>query len=271
MPRLFLIMCLGLSACSYFQEDQTLNWPAERLFETAKEEQQSGNYTTASGLYTKLMARYPYGLLAQQSALNLAYSYFKDGENDKAIQELNAFIRTYPRHPQIDYAYYMKGIIAYERNQSFFKRLNPTNLAQTDPNLLKEAFMSFNELVQLFPNSQYSEDARYRMVYLKNLIAQHDLEIAEHYLREGAYLASIKRAQNVVTQYQQTPSTPYALAVMTRAYRELGDEMRSNDSQQILEMNFRHLLDDEEIQNILHGNIKRKDSLIAILKSKPKI
>ena len=273
MPRLLLAgFLLALSACSRLApEDKTLRWSAEQLFEKAREEQSGGNYSSAREYYSKRMSLHPYCTLAQQSALDLVYSYYKDGEEDKALKELETFIKTYPRHPQIDYAYYMRGIITYERNNSLFKRLSPVNQAQTDPNMLRKAFEAFKELLEKFPNSPYSEDAQLRMVYLRNLLGQHELEIAEHYLREGAYVAAIGRAQSVLESYQNTPSSPYALALLTRAYQEIGDNVRRNDSYELLKRNFPKMLQEQEIQELLHGDIKRKDSLIAILRSQPKI
>ncbi len=271
MPRLIAALALLMLGCSSKPSDKTIGWSAQRLFEEAREEQKEGNYSTARDYYGKLLARYPHGTLAQQSALDLVYSYFKDGESEKALKELDSFMKTYPRHPQIDYAYYMKGVINYERNTTLLKRLSPLNQAQTDPNMLKRAFDAFKELLEKFPRSQYAEDAQQRMVYLRNLLGQHELEIAEHYLREGAYVAAIGRAQVVVTDYQNTPSTPYALALMSRAYGELGDDVRRRDNLELLRRNFPKMLNEVEIRELLSGDIKRKDSLLSILTAKPKI
>ena len=164
----------------------------------------------------------------------------------------------------------MRGIITYERNNSLFKRLSPVNQAQTDPNMLRKAFEAFKELLEKFPNSPYSEDAQLRMVYLRNLLGQHELEIADYYMRKGAYIAAINRAKGVLEQYEQTPSTPYALALMTRAYRELGEQQLSQDSYRVLQMNFADKLQDTEIQHYLQGDVRQKLSLWQILQAKPK-
>ncbi|MDO4435236.1 MAG: outer membrane protein assembly factor BamD [Cardiobacteriaceae bacterium] len=262
----------ALVGCSALQEDKTQNWSAEQLFNEARAEKENGNFTTASDYYSKFLTRFPYGAMAQQSALELAYSQQQDGESQKALETIENFIRTYPNHEYIDYAYYLRGIIAYERNLTFFKRVNPVNLAQTDPKILLRAFESFEVLVNKYPQSEYSEDARYRMLYLKNLMGQHELEVALHYLRTGAYLAAIQRAQGVVVHFEQTPSTPYALAVIARAYQELGDERRSGEYRQVLEHNFsEEVRSDEEVQRLLRGDIKLKNSLWQWLTTKPKV
>ena len=170
----------GLLACSSMEQDETVNWSAEKLYQTAKTEMNDGAYGSASKYYTKLLARYPFGRIAQQATLDLAYAYYRDGETEKAQAEIENFIRTYPQHPYIDYAYYMRGVFAYEKDVSIFDRLNPINMAQTDPQPLKQAFNYFDELVRRFPQSEYAEDARFRMLFIKNLLGQHELEIADY-------------------------------------------------------------------------------------------
>lgn len=267
-----MVLMLALGACSVLKEDKTQNWSAEQLFNEARAEKENRNFTTASDYYSKFLTRFPYGPMAQQSALELAYSQQQDGESEEALETIDNFIRTYPDHEYIDYAYYLRGIIAYERNLTFFKRVNPVNLAQTDPKILLRAFQSFEVLVTKFPNSEYAEDARYRMLYLKNLMGQHELEVGLHYLRHGAYLAAIQRAQGVILNFEQTPSTPYALAVIARSYQELNDERRAGEYRQILERNFPEAVrSDEEVQRLLHGDIRRKQSLWELFLVKPKV
>ncbi|MDO4776954.1 MAG: outer membrane protein assembly factor BamD [Cardiobacteriaceae bacterium] len=273
MPkRIIWVMIAGsLAACSSIKEDRTVGWSADQLYQSAKTEMESSNYRTASEYYTKLLARYPYGQKAQQAALDLAYSYYKAGEADKARAEYEAFIRTYPRHTYIDYAYYMLGVVAYEKDITFYDKLNPTNLAQTDPEAMQAAFNAFAEVVSRYPDSEYAEDARYRMLFLKNLLGQHELEIADYYLRRGAYVAAANRAKNILQRYEQTPSTPYALALMSRAYRELGQTQLAEDALRILKLNFSGQLNDPELRRYLEGNIRTKKNLWEILRSKPKV
>ena len=163
----------GLLACSSMEQDETVNWSAEKLYQTAKTEMNDGAYGSASKYYTKLLARYPFGRIAQQATLDLAYAYYRDGETEKAQAEIENFIRTYPQHPYIDYAYYMRGVFAYEKDVSIFDRLNPINMAQTDPQPLKQAFNYFDELVRRFPQSEYAEDARLPRIRRETTVAGH--------------------------------------------------------------------------------------------------
>lgn len=267
------LICVSsvLVACSYVKQDHTVDWSAQQLYQAGQDELNNYGYQDAIDYYTKLLGRYPTGQLAQQSQLNLAYAYYREGENEKALAEINNFIKAFPQHPYVDYAYYMRGVIAYEKDISIYDRLNPANLAQTDIQSLKAAFDYFEQLVTHFPKSEYSEDARYRMLYLKNLMAQHELEIASYYMRRGAYVAAINRAQNILERYVNTPSTPYALALITRAYSELGQMQLAQNHQQVLELNFANKLNDPEIRQFLNGDITKKRNLWSILNSKPKI
>ena len=275
MQRASIVLGLAafgmLAGCSLGVQDRTVDWSADQLYREAKSEMNSGNYSTASDYQTKLLARYPYGSLAQQALLDLAYTYYRDGENDKAAATYDTFIRTYPSHPYIDYAYYMKGVVTYEKDVNLLSRLNPTNLAQTDPKVLQQAFDDFRLVVDKFPDSEYAEDARFRMLFLKNLLAQHQLEVADYYMRRGAYLAAANRGRNVITQFDGAPSVPYALALMTRAYQELGEAQLSSDSERILKLNFARKMNDPEIQHYLSGDISKKKNLWEIISSEPKI
>lgn len=260
-----------LAGCSSIKQDRTAGWSASQLYNAGKEEMQGGAYSSAEDYYTKLLSRFPYGKLAQQSQLDLAYVYYKSGEPDKAMAALDEFIRTYPQHPYIDYALYMKGVVEYERNVSLFDRLVPTNLAQTDPEALKQAFADFSILVERFPKSEYAEDARYRMVYIRNLLGQHMLEAANYYLRHGSYIASAARAKQVLEEYEQTPSAPYALAIMSRSYRMLGKDKLADDALRVLQQNFPEKMQDKEIQDLLNGDVSKQPSFLSRLRAVPKV
>lgn len=272
LRTLLLILTTALLySCSASKQDHTAGWNAQQLYSAGKEEMDNGSYSVAIDYYNKLLARFPYGTLAQQSQLDLAYSLHKDREDEQALKQINTFIHTYPQHPYIDYALFLKGVIEYERNVSFFDRLVPASLSQTDPESLKEAFASFNTLITLFPESPYSEDARYRMLYIRNLLGEHTLEVGNFYLRKGAYIAAIDRAKQVLEEYEQTPSAPYALALLSRAYREIGENKLASDALRVLEQNFPEKMNDPEIQEYLNGSLKSQKGFWQRVRATPKI
>lgn len=264
-------IALALAACSSVKPDRTLSWNEDQLFKAARAEMETHNYKTASDFYTKYLARYPYGQVAQQAALDLAYSLHRAGESDQAIAQYEAFIRAYPRHQYIAYAYYMIGVVGHEKEQSFYDKLNPSSLAQTNTQQIEKSFAAFQTLVKLYPDSEYANDARYRMLYLRNLLAQHQLEIADYYLRRGAYVAAINRASNVVEHYDGSPSVPYALAVLARAYQESKQAQLAQDARRILEGNFPNLMNNREIKHYLNGKLGGDKGLWESLNSSLKI
>ncbi|MBR1375724.1 MAG: outer membrane protein assembly factor BamD [Cardiobacteriaceae bacterium] len=260
-----------LSACGGLSQDTTVGWSAQQLYDAGKADLQAAGYTSAANYYNKLLSRFPYDKLAQQALLDLAYVYYKASEPEKAIEKLDEFIKTYPQHPYIDYALFMRGVVEYEKNVNVFDKVMPKNLSQTDPESLKKAFNTFAVLVEKYPQSKYAEDARYRMVFIKNLLAEHYLETANYYLRHGSYIAAAARAKQILEEYQQTPSAPYALAIMHRAYKELGEQTLADDTMRLLQHNFADKLNDKEIQELINGDISKQRGFISTVRAKPKI
>jgi tetratricopeptide (TPR) repeat protein len=144
-----------LAGCSLLPEkiDETKGWSAQRLYSEAKESMNDGNYQTALGYLDKIQARYPFGRYAQQAQLDTIYVQFKDGEPDAAIAAADRFIKANPRHPYVDYAYYMKGMANFERSNTLIERLAPSDRAKTDTATARQAYNDFSELVRKFPNS----------------------------------------------------------------------------------------------------------------------
>ena len=246
----FLVLAIFLTACS-LKQDHTTGWSAAQLYEAGKSNMEGGGLQASEDYYNKLLARYPYGRIAQQAMLDLAYVQYKNAERDKALKTLEEFIRTYPQHPYMDYALFLKGVVEYEHDVSIFDRIMPTNLAQTDAEMMKQAFNTFATLVQNYPNSKYAEDAKYRMVFIRNLIGEHILE--------------------VLAEFEQTPSAPYALAILVRSYKEMGEEKLASDALRVLQQNFPNMMQDKEIKTYLSGNIKKQRSFKEQVMMKPKI
>jgi outer membrane protein assembly factor BamD len=198
---------------------------------------ESGSYTRAIELYEKLEARYPFGRYAMQAQLDTAYANYKAEEPEAAVAAADRFIKLYPQNPYVDYAYYLKGIVNYNRSVGFLDKYVPTDPSQRDPGAALDAFEDFSELVKRFPNSKYAPDARQRMLYLRNNLAQHEVNVARYYMKRGAYVAAANRANYVVERFQRTPAVQDALEVLAEAYRALGEEKLAADAQRVLEVN----------------------------------
>ena len=217
--------------------DETKDWSAQKFYSEASSALAGGNYKQAIEYYQKLESRYPFGKYAMQSQLDIAYAYYKNGEPESAISAADRFIRLHPRNPYVDYAYYLKGVVNFTRNLSFVSRFLPTDTSQRDPSAVLESFKDFETLVRKFPQSQYAEDARRRMYYLRNNLASHEVHVARYYMRKKAWLAAANRAKRVVEQFQRTPAVAEALEIMIEAYAQLGLYDLSVDAERVLALN----------------------------------
>ncbi len=233
-------MLVSLSGCSYFgdKEDETIAWDAERLYAEAKGALDSGDYDRAVEYYEKLEARFPFGVYGQQALLDLAYAYYKSEDTEACVSAADRFIKLYPQNPHVDYAYYLKGLANYIRGKGFIERFLPIDTAQRDPASALQAFQDFAELARLFPDSEYAEDAQQRMIYLRNLLAEHEINVANYYMRRGAFIAAINRAKYVIEKYPRTPSIPDALVIMAKGYKVMEMDDLSADAARVLELNY---------------------------------
>lgn len=234
-----LWLALALTGCGIFGKeiDPTEGWSAARLYDEASSELDGGNYERAIDLYEKLEARYPFGRYAMQSQLDVAYAHYRADEPEEAIAAADRFIKLYPQNPFVDYAYYLKGIVNYNRSVGFLDRYIPTDPSQRDPGAALDAFSDFGVLVERFPDSRYTEDARQRMLFLRNNLAKHEVNVARYYMRRGAYLAAANRANYVIERFQRTSAVESALEVLIDAYQALGKTAMAADVQRVLEVN----------------------------------
>ncbi|MBT9614373.1 MAG: outer membrane protein assembly factor BamD [Burkholderiales bacterium] len=237
---LAVFMVLWLVGCGLLPEvqDETKGWSAQRLYSAAKDAMADNNYEKAVKYYESLEARYPYGRYAQQAQLEVAYAYFKDREPASAIAACERFIKLHPNHPNVDYAYYLKGLVNFNEDLGFTGYVVTQDLSDRDPKAAREAFESFKDLATKYPESKYTPDAIKRMNYLVNALSSHESYVAQYYYRRGAHVAAVNRAQNLLKTYPNTPATEEALAVLVRSYAAMGLTDLSKDSQRVLEKTF---------------------------------
>lgn len=232
------LTALLLAGCSMPEQiDETKDWSVSRLYTEAHDALNDGDYEQAVKYYEKLEARFPFGPYATQSQLDIIYAYFKDGEPDSAIAAADRFIKLNPQHDYVDYAYYMKGLANYNREQSFIRRYFTSDPSVLDAGAAQQAFRDFADLLERYPESRYAEDARQRMLYLRNNVAKYQLHVARFYLRREAYLAAANRANRVVSEFQRTEVVPDALEIMIEAYTKLGMHELAADAQRVLALN----------------------------------
>ncbi len=229
-----------LAGCAGLDEDETKNWSAERFYSAAKEKMDDGDYDSAIKLLEKLEARFPYGRHAEQAQLEAAYAYYKNDDAALAIAAAERFIRLHPTHPNVDYAYYLRGLVNFHGEQNFINWLfgAKDDLAERDPKGTREAYLAFKEVVERFPHSRYAEDSAKRMAYLFEAQARHEVLVARFYYNRGAYVAAVNRCKFALENYPQTPSMEDALGIQAMAYKRMGLDPLYTDTLRILRLNF---------------------------------
>lgn len=220
------------------KEDEYTGWDEKKFHDQAKEALDSKNFQKAVTLYEALEARYPFGDYTPQAQLNVAYAYYKNDDPEAALAAADRFIKTHPRSPSVDYAYYLKGLINYNRGIGFIDRFLPTDASQRDPGPARDSYDNFQELLRRFPSSQYAADAKQRMVALRNNLAMYEINVADFYMRRKAYEAAVNRANYVIKEYQRTPAVPIALQIMQDGYRKLGLDDLAADAERVYALNY---------------------------------
>jgi outer membrane protein assembly factor BamD len=235
---------LLLSACGLLSKDvkDSKNWSASKYYSEAKSELNEGNYGGAIKLFEALEARYPYGRFAQQAQLEVAYAYYKDGEQATAIAAADRFIKLHPNHTNVDYAYYLKGLSNFNDDLGLMgivsEKILNQDMSERDPKASRESFENFKELVSRYPKSKYTPDAVQRMKHLVNVVALNEVQVARYYMKRGGYVAAANRAQYALKEYPQTPATEEALFIMMKAYDALGMTDLRDDAHRVMKINF---------------------------------
>jgi len=238
-----LLAVAMFTGCSWISDnigsrDQTANWDADKLYAEARIELGNGSWVKARELFQKLESRFPFGRHAQQALMEIAYTYYKEGETAQAIQTCDRFIRQYPNHPNVDYVYYLKGLASFSEDLGFLGKMLNQDISERDAKAAREAFDAFKDLVTRYPDSRYAEDARARMRFLVNSQAQSEVNVARFYFTRKAYLAAIQRSQVVVRDFQRTPAVEEALYLMVRSYQALNMKDLQTDAERVLALNY---------------------------------
>lgn len=208
------------------------------MYTEAKTALNEENYAQAISKLESLQSRYPYGRYAQQAQLDLAYANYKLNEPLSAISAADRFIKQYPNNPHVDYAYYVKGLANFNVDSGIVGKLGGQDPTERDPRAAQDSFEAFKDLVTRFPGSRYAPDARLRMQYLVNSLAQYEIHVASYYQRRGAHVSAVNRARNVLTLYPNSTSARDALSILVKGYDALGMQELRDDAQRVLDLNF---------------------------------
>jgi len=237
---IYITIALSLVACGSSKEDvdPTADWSVEKLYLEARAELANKNYLTAIEYFETLESRYPFGKYATQAQIDVAYAYYKFKEPESAITALDRFIKLHPRDNSVDYAYYLKGLVNFERGGTILDALVERDLSQFDRNLLLAAYRDFKLLVQRFPDSKYAEDATKRLIYLRDELARADFNIANYYASRDAWVAVANRTKLILRNYQGSSVIRSTLDLQLKAYQALELDELARDTQRIIDLNY---------------------------------
>ena len=220
------------------KDDPNSTQAVEKLYAEGKDELESGAYDRAIKIFERVEGRAAGTILAQQATLDMAFAQHRSNERAAALVTLDRFIKLHPSSPALDYAYYLRGVANFNDNLGILSSLSKQNLSERDQQASRDAFQSFRQLVDQFPQSRYAADAKLRMDYIVNALADYELHVSRYYYRRGAYVASANRAQQVLIEYPQTPATEEALYLIMTSYEQLKLDTLHADAKRVLEKNF---------------------------------
>ena len=231
-------LAVGTGCARFERANNPDTWTADQFLNKARSALNNENYEQAIDYYQQLEGRFPYGSHAEQAQLETTFAYYRSGERGLAMAAADRFLQMHPAHPQVDYAYYLKGVSGFERPTGLTALISGADPSTTDTTLARESFSALRELTTRFPNSRYAKDASVRMTQILDVLAMQDIGIARYYLSVGAYIASINRAKYVIQKYQETKAIEHALGVMATAYERMGLEQLRFDTLRILRLNY---------------------------------
>ncbi|KWV12363.1 outer membrane protein assembly factor BamD [Xanthomonas translucens pv. translucens] len=235
---LMLVMVVVATGCHRQKnKNPEEGMPVEQLYQKAHTQMQSSNWAGAEGSFKRLIAQYPYGQYTEQAMIESAYAQYKAGKHDDAVSSIDRFIRTYPTHRNIAYMYYLRGLSNSNRDTVFLRRVWSLDPSRRDLSTPQQAYADFNIVAERYPNSRYAADARQRMIALRNVFAQHELDNALYYLRRNAWVSAAGRASYLLETYPQSAYQYDAVAVLADAYTHLGNKPLADDARRVLELN----------------------------------
>lgn len=263
ISSLLLAECLLLTGCASSKNSKYDYMSEDELYQEARENMIARKFSRAKEAYQMLETRYPFGQYAEQSQLEVISAYYQSSDYDLAVAAADRFLRLHPDHPEGDYALYYKGLSNFDANRSLFDRFFSMDMSKRDPGAARDAFNDFAELVTKYPDSRFAGDSRARMAHLRNLLARHEVHVANYYFKRGAYTAAANRGRYVVEHYQESTAVSDGLAIMVQAYQLLDMKDLAADSLAVLKKNYpRH----ESLD--ANGNFISKFSLEAAEESR---
>ncbi len=273
MTKKYLLTCLIitclLSGCSFLdkmleEEDTTVGLTAAELYGEGKEFLNLEDFNNAIEYFEVLESRFPFGKYSTQAMLDLSYAYYASEQRDKAIIEINRFIRLYPNHPEVSYAYYLRALANFDKDANVLTRFFGYDPSRYDVTTLKESFNDFSIVVNRYPETKYADDSLNRLIYIRNQIARNELYIAEYYSKRSAHVAAIERIKYMLENYGGTPSTEKGLLILVKSYNNLNMRQLAFDSARVLKKNYPEYNIDERDRKIVVSKITENEGKVDV-------
>lgn len=239
ITALLLVLVFAATGCHRGAKGKNADegMPVETLYEKSHRLMEGGNWSGAEASFRRLIAQYPYGPYTEQAMIESAYAQYKAGKNDDAVSSIDRFIRTYPTHRNIAYLYYLRGLANGNSDTVFLRRVWSLDSSRRDLSTPRQAYADFNIVTERYPNSRYAADARQRMIELRDVFAQHEMDNALYYARRGAWVSAAGRATYLLETYPQSAFQNDAVALLGESYVHLGNKTLADDARRVLELN----------------------------------
>jgi outer membrane protein assembly factor BamD len=234
---LVTIAAVALTACGR-NDSAVQDEGPEALYDRGRKAMEASNYVGAVQYFLALESRYPFSNVTRQAQLDLIYVYYKSQQPESAIDAAEEFERENPTHPRVDYCLYMRGRVHFDQAPNILERIFRVDLTLRPPKDTLQSFSVFQDLIRRFPDSEYAADARQRMVFLRNRLAEYENHVATYYIERGAYVAAVNRAKYALERYPGAPQLERSLEIMVDAYERLGMADLATDARRVLAENF---------------------------------
>lgn len=237
---IFIATTMLLTGCAKDKKELNpyRNYTSAQILAMGEKSLAKRNYSDAAKQFEAIDTLYPFSPEAEHGDLYAIYANYKNDEIDGALAAVDRYLHLYPRSAHADYAYYMRGLINFDRGKNWTERLYTKNIEQKDLDFIRQSFVDFNDLIKLFPESKYAKDAQLRMIYIRDLIAKYELDVAQFYFDRKAYVAAANRANSIVKHYEGSPQVLDALKLMYKSYQALGATEQANETLRILQTNY---------------------------------
>lgn len=233
-----ILLCVLAAGCRSHRADEDAKSGPEVIYQKAQKALRGQDYAAAVKQLESLQSRFPFSDSARQASIDLIYAYYKDRQTDPAVDAADTFIRENPTNPRVDYAYYMKGLVYFERQANFMERWFHADLSARPPLNARKSFEAFNTLLQKYPHSEYVADSRQRMIFLRNRLADFEMHVASYYMRRGAWVGAINRARYCIENYDGAPAVQTSLKILIAAYRNLKMQDLAGNAERVYAQNY---------------------------------